>query len=158
MANVIIPRLCGGTFFCLVLQAIRQRVKAREHYKGERDGLSDPEVLIGLLKVINPDYQIPTGGPEALKGKTNDFKSCKTSKGQYLPLGRSVEVEEEDTGSNDEEYASGTDENKDSKDQVPPPVQQIMNNPMFIQQNGDGNVVMPNYGTINLTLGGKKRE
>ena len=25
----------------------KQRTKAREHYKGERDGLSDPEVLVG---------------------------------------------------------------------------------------------------------------
>ena len=38
------PRLCGGTFFVLVLQALKQRVKSRQHYKGERDGLSDPEV------------------------------------------------------------------------------------------------------------------
>lgn len=85
------PRLCGGIFFVLVLQALRQRVKARQHYKGERDGLSDPEVLIGLIKVINPDYQEPKEG--ALKGKTNDFKSCKTSTGQYLPFGDKPEVE-----------------------------------------------------------------
>jgi len=75
----------------LVLQALRQRVKARQHYKGERDGLSDPEVLVGLIKVINPDYQEPKEG--ALKGKTNDFKSCKTSTGQYLPFGDKPEVE-----------------------------------------------------------------
>ena len=85
------PRLCGGIFFVLVLQALKQRVKARQHYKGERDGLSDPEVLIGLIKVINPDYQEPKEG--ALKGKTNDFKSCKTSTGQYLPFGETPEVE-----------------------------------------------------------------
>ena len=85
------PRLCGGTFFVLVLQALKQRVKARQHYKGERDGLSDPEVLIGLIKVINPDYQEPKEG--ALKGKTNDFKSCNTSTGQYLPFGETLEIE-----------------------------------------------------------------
>ena len=85
------PRLCGGTFFVLVLQALKQRVKARQHYKGERDGLSDPEVLIGLIKVINPDYQEPKEG--ALKVKTNDFKACKTSTGQYLPFGETPEVE-----------------------------------------------------------------
>jgi hypothetical protein len=85
------PRLCGGTFFVLVLQALRQRVKARQHYKGERDGLSDPEVLMGLIKVINPEYQEPREG--ALKGKTNDFKSCKTSTGQYLPFGNTPEID-----------------------------------------------------------------
>ena len=56
MSNSVYPRLCGGTFFTLVLQALKQRAKAREHYNGERDGLSDPEVLTGLIKVINPDY------------------------------------------------------------------------------------------------------
>jgi hypothetical protein len=91
MTNNDYPRLCGGTFFILVLQALRQRMKAREHYKGESDGLKDSNVLVGLIKVINPDYQEPSG--DALKGKTNDFKSCKTSTGQYLPFGDTVEVE-----------------------------------------------------------------
>ena len=53
------PCLCGGTFFTLVLQALRQRMNAREHYKGDSDGLSDPEVLVGLIKVINPAYTNP---------------------------------------------------------------------------------------------------
>ena len=84
------PRLCGGTFFTLVLQALKQRVKAREHYNGERDGLSDPEVLTGLITVINPDYQVPKDGLN--KGKTNDYKSCKTSDGAYLPFGDTPEI------------------------------------------------------------------
>lgn len=84
------PRLCGGTFFTLVLQALKQRVKAREHYNGERDGLSDPEVLTGLITVINPDYQVPKDGLN--KGKTNDYKSCKTSDGTYLPFGDTPEI------------------------------------------------------------------
>ena len=88
------PRLCGGTFFVLVLQALRQRMKAREHYKGESDGLKDPNVLIGLIKVINPDYVAPAG--DTLKTKTNDFKSCKLSKGEYLPFGHTPEIEEFD--------------------------------------------------------------
>ena len=86
-----IPRLCGGTFFVLLLQALKNRKSAREHYKGDRDGLSDPEVLIGLIKVINPDYEPPR--LERIKTKTNDFKACKLSKGEYLPFGNTPEVE-----------------------------------------------------------------
>lgn len=78
------PRLCGGTFFTLVLQALRQRMKAREHYAGDSDGLSDPEVLVGLIKVINPDYVDP--GKENLKGMANNYKACKTSNSAYLPF------------------------------------------------------------------------
>ena len=78
------PRLCGGTFFTLVLQALRQRTKAREHYTGDSDGLSDPEVLVGLINVINPDYADP--GKENLKGTANNYKACKTSNSTYLPF------------------------------------------------------------------------
>lgn len=92
MTNNDFPRLCGGTFFTLVLQALKPRMKAREHYNGDSDGLSDPDVLVGLIKVINPDYQEPQKG--ALKGKTNDYKACKISKGEYLPFGDVAVIQE----------------------------------------------------------------
>ena len=84
MTTIEYPRLCGGTFFTLVLQALRQRMKAREHYSGDSDGLSDPEVLVGLIKVINPDYTDP--GKENLKGTANNYKACKISNSTYLPF------------------------------------------------------------------------
>ena len=59
MTNNDYPRLCGGTFFILVLQALRQRMKAREHYKGESDGLKDPNVLVGLIKVTQTIRNLP---------------------------------------------------------------------------------------------------
>lgn len=79
------PRLCGGTFFTLVLQALRQRMNAREHYDGDSDGLSDPEVLVGLIWVINPDYSDP--GKEKLKTIVNNYKRCETSTSTYFPFG-----------------------------------------------------------------------
>lgn len=86
------PRLCGGTFFTLVLQGLKQRTKAREHYRGERDGLSDPEVLVGLIRVINPDYNAPE--LNIIKSKTNEYKSCSTSTGKYFPFGNTAEMTE----------------------------------------------------------------
>ena len=87
MATNEYPRLCGGTFFTLLLQARQQRSKAREHIKGERDGLADTDMLIGLLKIINPDYIEPTApAMGSFKTSTSNFKSCKISKGTYLPL------------------------------------------------------------------------
>lgn len=91
MANRDYPRLCGGTFMTLVIQALLQRKKAREHYKGESDKLNDPDVLVGLITVINPDYVDP--GKAMLKTKANDYKSCKLSKGQYLPFGNKLEID-----------------------------------------------------------------
>jgi len=81
------PRLCGGTFFTLLLQARKQRTKAREHRQGERDGLSDTDMLVGLLKVFYPDYTEPTPSTiGTFKTNTSAFKSCKISKGTYLPF------------------------------------------------------------------------
>lgn len=78
------PRLCGGTFFTLVLQALRQRMNAREHYDGDSDGLSDPEVLVGLIRVINPAYTDP--GKEKLKTIANNFKQGGNSRSVYFPF------------------------------------------------------------------------
>ena len=91
MTNIEYPCLCGGTFMTLVIQALLQRKKAREHYKGESDKLNDPDVLVGLITVINPDYEDP--GKAVLKTKANDYKSCKLSKGQYLPFGDKLAIE-----------------------------------------------------------------
>lgn len=52
--------------------------------------MTDPEVLMGLIKVINPDFQ--EMDRKALKSKANDYKSCKTSGGAYLPFGETQEI------------------------------------------------------------------
>ena len=59
MTNSENIRLCGGTFFTLLLEDRKPRARVREHYAGEKDGLSEPEVLIGLSKVLVPDFQEP---------------------------------------------------------------------------------------------------
>ena len=84
------PRLCGGTFFTLTLQALKQRMGAREHYNSESDGMSDPEVLMGLFKVINPDFQ--DMDKKKLKGAADGFKSCKSKSSVYLPFGDTQEI------------------------------------------------------------------
>lgn len=86
-------RLCGGIFFTLLLQARKPRKGVREHYRGDSDGLSDPEMLVALLKVVIPDYKEPTVTTKAtFKGNTSDYKSCKISKSVYLPFDDSAVV------------------------------------------------------------------
>ena len=41
-------RLCGGTFFTLLLEARKQLLGANEHYAGKKDGLTEYETLIGV--------------------------------------------------------------------------------------------------------------
>lgn len=82
------PRLCGGTFFTLLLEARGQRMGVREHYLGDTDGLSEPEALLGLAKIVVPDIKEPW--PEmqkTIKGNVFEFKSCKTNGGTFFMLG-----------------------------------------------------------------------
>ena len=78
------PRLCGGTFFTLLLQALKQRKKARQHIAGEHDNLSEVDVLLGLIRVAYPEYLKPE--ESTFKTNTSDFKKCKKSRGIYLPF------------------------------------------------------------------------
>jgi hypothetical protein len=78
------PRLCGGTFLSLVLQALKQRTSARGHIVSERDGLSNPEVLSGLIRVINPDFKKPN--KDTFDTNTSDYIKCKKSSGTYFPF------------------------------------------------------------------------
>lgn len=82
------PRLCGGTFFTLVLQAILPRKTAREHVGGRGDIVTEPMVLAGLMRVINPDYNVT----EVERSATSKFKSCDLSYGTDIPLGITPEV------------------------------------------------------------------
>lgn len=78
------PRLSGGTFFTLVLQALKQRTSARGHIAAERDGLSNPEVLSGLIRVINPDFI--RSNKDTFSTNTSDYMKCKISRGTYFPF------------------------------------------------------------------------
>ena len=39
-------RLCGGTFFTLLLEARKQLLGANEHYAGKKDGLTEYELSL----------------------------------------------------------------------------------------------------------------
>ncbi len=81
------PRLCGGTFFTLVLEARGQRASKRANFLGETDGLSEPEVLFGLAQVVVPDINEPTiSMKNTVKGDTSNFKLCKAAGGNTFML------------------------------------------------------------------------
>lgn len=79
------PRLCGGTFFSLLLEAR----KPRPHPK-TKDGLSDPDVLFGLIKLGLPSYPSPLG--KSFSTKTSEYKTCHTSSASCLPFTESSYV------------------------------------------------------------------
>lgn len=78
------PRLCGGIFFTLLLQARKQRIGSRERCEGKSDGLNDTDLLEGLIRIFNKSYLSPKGS--SMKNATNGYKSCTHSTGDYLPF------------------------------------------------------------------------
>ena len=72
------PVLCGGTFFTMVLEARKQRTCKRSLYAGELDGLSQPETLAGLGRVVNPDYVEPKN-KDSFSTNASDYKSCENN-------------------------------------------------------------------------------
>ena len=80
-------RLCGGTFFTLLLRARKQRMGVREHYKGMSDGMADPILLMDLVEIAKPDYQFPDHSMMGtVKSATSRYKSCQANGGTYLPV------------------------------------------------------------------------
>lgn len=80
-------RLCGGTFFTLLLEARKPLLDANEHYAGKKDGLTEYETLIGLAKVIRSDLAIPMPSEiKTIQGNASEFKKCKNAGGGYFPF------------------------------------------------------------------------
>ncbi|MHB1654734.1 MAG: hypothetical protein ACYCVD_20190 [Desulfitobacteriaceae bacterium] len=78
MLNIAYPVLCGGTFFTLVLEARNQRTSKRSQHAGELDGLSQPETLAGLGRVVYPEYAEPKN-KDTFSTNVFDYKSCENN-------------------------------------------------------------------------------
>jgi len=76
--------LCGGTFFTLVLEAKKQGATKTEKLNGQRDGFSEQELFLGVIKVMFPDYDTKRI-PKSFKTNVSDYKSCKNN-GTNLPF------------------------------------------------------------------------
>ena len=76
MARVRKIRLCGGAFFALLHAAVYKHTRGQNFTSHGFDGLSQPELLRALLKVIIPDGQIYE--PTTLKSMASRFKHCES--------------------------------------------------------------------------------
>lgn len=84
MKSTIVPYLCGGTFFCLLLQVRRERNRTRNSIASETDGLSDVETMKGLLHVIMDSTIDPYDA--TFKKNVSQYKTCQINRGVYIPL------------------------------------------------------------------------
>ena len=82
MANEY-PVLCGGTFFALLLEARRSRTSKRDNADGKTDGLSQPELLIELMRIIAPSFRAPKK-ISTLKKNVGGYRQCLDNGGSYF--------------------------------------------------------------------------
>jgi len=79
------PVLCGGTFFALLLEARRSRTSKRDNADGKTDGLSQPELLIELVRIIAPKFIAPKK-PSTLKKNVGEYRQCLDNGGSYFSV------------------------------------------------------------------------
>ena len=68
----------------LILQAVKQRRKARDRFDGGSDKMNDTDVLMGLIRVAQTDYLDPA--QSTFSQNTSAYKACQVSAGTYLPF------------------------------------------------------------------------
>lgn len=80
-------RLTAGTFFVLLQEALLPRSKARDTVAGKADGLSNPEILAGLIRIVRPKFEPPSAG-KTFKQQTSELRNCKNDGNTtYIPIG-----------------------------------------------------------------------
>lgn len=57
-------RLCGGTFFILISDARKAMPSHDEMYMGKKSGITEPETLFALARIVTPDLPEPMSSEE----------------------------------------------------------------------------------------------
>lgn len=86
----IMYRLCGGTFFTLILQAIKQKTSIRKKFGEKTDGLSDKEVFSGLVKIFYDNYDMPK--TDSFRTIISKYKNCEITSSEYLPMNDNIYI------------------------------------------------------------------
>ncbi len=83
MTKNVKPRLCGGIFYALLLEARPQRTNYSEHLRGDTDGLSETNMMVNLCRVVNPGYKTPSK-QDSFETTVSKYKSCIISRSAYV--------------------------------------------------------------------------
>ena len=79
------PALCGGTFYSLLLEARKQRTAKRKQVYGERDGLSELDLLTGLVRIVKREFDTPKS-ERVYRSHATNFKKCENNGGAYIAV------------------------------------------------------------------------
>lgn len=78
------PRLCGGTFFDLLLQAKQICDTKRKSENQENKTITEPSMFDALIRVLDENFVAPAGN--TFKKDTSNYKKCVLKRNTYLPF------------------------------------------------------------------------
>ena len=88
--SVFYPRLCGGTFFTLILRAMKRGRRTRS-FGSDHAQMTAPNCLADLITVMDPEY---VRGPETtFDSNTSAYKRCELAANTYLPFDETVKTD-----------------------------------------------------------------
>lgn len=80
-------RLCGGTLFVLISAARKERPSKAENYNGIRSGISEPEEMFELVRIVRPDIAKPLETEKkTVTDATRDYKACTSLGGGFFNI------------------------------------------------------------------------
>ena len=83
------PRLCGGTFFTLILQAMKRGRRTRS-FGCDQAQMTAPNCLASLITVMDPGYE--RGPASTFDSNTSAYRRCELAANTYLPFDDSVKT------------------------------------------------------------------
>jgi hypothetical protein len=72
--NKVSLTLCGGTLLTQILQSRKPTASRRQRTQGATDIFREPDVLFGLMELVQPDYLRPAG--DTFRTYTTNYKKC----------------------------------------------------------------------------------
>lgn len=90
MATEVIPYLCGGIFFNLLIEASKEKTSARSKINGVKDHINDLNLMQDLVSLVVGDKFMPD--ESTFKKNTSDYKRCIISTSTYISFGDIVVI------------------------------------------------------------------
>ena len=84
MVNTNTPRLCGGTFFVLLLREKRKNRTSKQLQNFRSDGLTNVALMEHLIQLFDDTFIKPTG--DSMDNRTSLYKKCELSEADCLPF------------------------------------------------------------------------
>lgn len=84
MMNTNTPRLCGGTFFVLLLREKRKSRTKKQLQNFGSDGLTNVALMEHLIRLFDNTFTRPAG--DSLDNRTSLYKKCEISEADCLPF------------------------------------------------------------------------